>query len=453
MPPIRRLIQVFALVLLWVPPGLTVAAPPPRATAAVAASYGGPFVRACGSNQDSTQTSASGSFQDLGHCTLTLTENGAVLVLANASAGLVAVDDSYEAIFRLDHNSGLTGDIRTERVVDAYPDDTLQKGGNGTDRNVALTGVYTVTAGVHTFALLWRLGDGSGPMKAVDATLSVLFIPDSTDLQLCGYMQNGSWPNNTTTYFPTAKCTLNMPSPGIVFVSADGWLKPDSPSSPPYEAAHLLVVDGDTSSSAGVRYTDVYTNTSNGVNTTVANTRLFEVPAGQHEFTLMQKRQSGSGQVRMFYATLAALYVPVNSPYVQTCSGLGSGNDNRDTTSYVSFTACQLRVPANSWAFISGTSSVGLAVGGSSLEARFGLAVDGLLPLSASTRYINTYDDDGDGLDGSMAVSLLTPLLAGSHTLNLVGERYSGSGAVRAHFPALFALAPAANLFLPLAVK
>jgi hypothetical protein len=51
--------------------------------------------------------------------------------------------DSYQANSALSTRAARDGD--TERVVDVYPDDLLlMSGGDGTDRNAALTGYYTV---------------------------------------------------------------------------------------------------------------------------------------------------------------------------------------------------------------------------------------------------------------------------------------------------------------------
>jgi len=456
----HRLLHVLAAGAVWLTPSLAAptgptshAAAPPGPTAgaettAAQDSYDGLFVRGCGNNAGPVATTTSNSFSALATCTLVVGHSGHVLVMASGSVGLVNSGDSYEANFRLDHNTGLTGDSRTDRYVDAYPDGGLiTPGADGTDRNVALTAIYTVTTGTHTFGLLYRRSEGSGAVEVIDPTLNVLFIPDGIDLQLCGQMSDGLWTNNTITHQASVKCSLTAPRPGLVFVSADGWMGLDSPSSPSYVAAHEIFVDHTNGGAVAVRYTDVYTNTGDGVDTTVA-TQVFSVTTGAHDFDFAFRREYGSGVVRMADAVLVALYVPFDSPYAQTCSGRLDPSWQNATGTTTALASCTLTAPRAGWAFMSGTAGVSLAAG-TAIEAQFGLAQDNLSALNNSARYVNSYPDTLDGTQGPLADTLFKPLTAGSHSFSLVGRRYSGTGTVNAWYPVLFVLVPTTNLFLP----
>lgn len=449
-----RLIRLLTLGALLLAPGLAAAAPPPPGsgpglTDDAATSFAGPYLRSCGHNYNGTFTTSSTSFVTVVTCNLVLAKSGTVLVLANASVGLTNSAASYEANFRVDHNTGGVGDNRTDRYVDVFPDSAVQPSGDGTDRNVAITSLYTVTAGYHGFALLVKRTEGDDPVELIDASISVLFVPADTDLQLCAQQVNGLWTNNTSTLYSSVKCSLDVPRPGVVFVSADAWLGLDSPASGPYEAEHRIVMDGNTSNAAGIRYTNVYTNGGDGVDTTVAASLPFTVTAGLHEFKLMFSRDSDTGTVRMAGAGLVALYVPFDSAYAQTCSAAGLPFWQNNTTTYTVIDSCSLTVPQASWVFMSSTAGVGLIDQENAHEAVYGLSIDGLSPIASGTRYVNSYPDAGSGLDGSMANSLVMQMQAGTHTYAMLGRRFSGTGPAQARYPVLFVLVPGLQVYVP----
>ncbi len=465
---LRRLLPVMiALTLLT--PGRSAAAPqPPGPSLGNGNSVefaDNTRLRACGANKDGDNLSTFGSYQSLQSCTFVTDQPGRALVIATASLGLADVTDHYEAAFRVDHNTGVTGDPVTERTVDVYPDSALQTNGDGTDRNVAITAMYTLTAGAHTFDFMWKRNESSDvnvEMEAIDASIAVLFLPPGLDLLSCGDQPGGSYPNNTAGTIPTAHCALTVPGPGVVFVSADGWLRLDAPSDPPYEAANQLVMTGPSSESQSIRYTDVYTSAStpgtisnDGIDVAVANTAVFSVTTpGTYTFTHTLRRQSGTSTVRMQNATLAALYVPDHSPYANVCAERGGALIDLDGDNHAAVVSCQLDAPADTWAFISSTSSVGLNDALQPYEGVFSLGLDGLFPENPTSRYVNSYPNSGDGLDASMADALLLPVTQGPHTFNLLAKRQSGDPAaeVRMRFPVLFVLVPGASTFMPLSV-
>ena len=450
----QRLLQgglVGALLFLpgWAPPARPAALP-------AAVVYPGAHLTACGVNSDGTQTSTATTFAPLLECSFKLSGAGHLIVLGNATVGLVNAADSYQATLRLSENEGNNGNAIIERIVDVYPDHpALMSGGDGTDRSVALTGYYTVTAGTHDLKLVAKRSAGTATMKFVNATLSAVFIPDDTDLETCGgNFAVGFLPADN--YLEAAACSFTAPRPGLVFVSADGRLT-KAGSSSPYEAAYRLMLDSGAAYS-GIRYTDVYSYTADDENTTATVTAVFSVTAGVHTVTLSIKQQSGLGQVQLYYPGLAVLFVPFDSPYAEACGALGASTWSNNTVNYTALASCTLAAPSDSWVFLSGNAGLNQpAANRAPYEARLGVGRDSLTALAPTSRYVNSYLDDRDGTDAPMTTSAVLPNPAGAHTFYLVGRRYTPSTGttvtVAARTGTLFALVPAADVFVPAALK
>jgi hypothetical protein len=374
-------------------------------------------------------------------------------VLANASVGLNASNDSFEAQFRVGYDQGTNGDDRTDRYVDAYPDSSKLTNGDGTDRGVAITAFYTVTAGTHTINFLYRRTEGSVAVKVYNPSLNVLFVPDTSDLQLCGQMLNAAWTNSTGSLSTTVKCTLNLPTPGLVFVSADGWMALPNAGSPRYTAAHEIYLNNTNGGQVAVRYTDVLTNTGDGVDAVMAATQVFNVPKGTQELSLVFRREGGTGAVQMNDASLAALFVPDNSAVADACAARYYPSWETSSSTSASMAGCALTLAETSQVLVSGSLGVGLPASSAAVEGRFGLAYGGFAPQLSSVRYVNSYPDGGEGSEGSVATSNLLTVTPGLHTFYLVGSRYAGTGTVKAWYPVLFVLAPRGQVFVPLATK
>lgn len=106
-------------------------------------------------------------------------------------------------------------------------------------------------------------------------------------------------------------------------------------------------------------------------------------------------------------------------------------------------------------AFFSANGSVGRLDG--PYEGWFDLQTDGTTEDYASERWVNVYDDTGDGTDENAALSILKPVSAGSHTFYLLGARWAGDDTVTVWDSTLTVLVipewEQSKVFLPFVVK
>jgi hypothetical protein len=410
--------------------------------------FGSGHLQACNIEIGEQNTNSS-SYVSLAACTLRVDVPGHMLVLATDSVG-PGTDNAagYQAAFSLSHNAGLTGDPATERHIDNYPDADLIADGNGSERVVSISGYYTVTAGTHTFTLLYRRVSGSDDVGVGTGALSVLFIPDGTDLQTCGVNSTALWTTTSSSYSDTVKCSLTFTKPGRVWASADGWLGLILGSSPPYEAAHRVSQDGGPGL---LRYTNVYTNTGDGVDMPLAAMNVFTATAGTHTYSLMQSRYSNTGTVRLLNAGLVVLYVPFDSPYAVTCGAVAGTLFSTTSSSFSAAASCALPVPDDSWVFAAGNLNCYLS--NNSYDAGFALAHDNTSQVGASSyRFGTAYPDSSDGLDATLTTNEVFSTTRGLHNLYLIGKRYAGTGTVAARTPMIFALAPGASVYVPVSL-
>ncbi len=100
---------------------------------------------------------------------------------------------------------------------------------------------------------------------------------------------------------------------------------------------------------------------------------------------------------------------------------------------------CTLTVPGDGWAFVAaGGSLSGRSCEG---EGHFRLGIDDRAGDATTDRWVDVYCDNGDGMDATVALSVLKPLPAGTHTFYLLGRRSAGTGAVLLHDASLSVLA------------
>lgn len=132
----------------------------------------------------------------------------------------------------------------------------------------------------------------------------------------------------------------------------------------------------------------------------------------------------------------------------------GASSEDDWTTTSGSFQVireCTLSVPQSGRVFISADGSVGRQDG--KYEARFRIGIDDTAGDSDIDRWVNVYNDAGDGTDKSVALSVLKSVTPGTHTFYFLGLRYSGTGTVFVYDPTLTVIAPGARVHLPLALK
>jgi len=134
-----------------------------------------------------------------------------------------------------------------------------------------------------------------------------------------------------------------------------------------------------------------------------------------------------------------------------TCGASGNTSWTTTSSSFQVIRQCTLTVPQAGWVFISTNGSVARQNG--EYEALFEIGIDTISGDADIDRWVNIYDDSGDGTDESVALSVLKPVTAGTHTFYFLGKRYGGSGTVLVYDPTLTVIAPGAQIHLPLVMK
>jgi hypothetical protein len=396
----------------------------------------------CGASANTNWTTTSSSNQVILQCELTVPQAGWVFLSTNGS--VARQDGEYEAQFNIDIDT-TGGDSAIDRFVNIYND-----GGDGTDKSVALSVLKPVTAGTHTFYLLGKRYSGTGTVLLIDPTLTVIFIP-ATDSQIltCGASGNLDWTTTSSSFQVIRQCELTVPQTGWVFLSADGSV---TRLDGEYEAWFEIGIDGTSGSSATDRWVNVYNDSGDGTDKSVALSVLKPVTAGTHTFNFLGTRYSGTGTVQLFDPTLTAIFIPTANSQAVTCGASGDMNWTTTSTSFQIIRQCTLMVPQAGWVFLSADGSVAREDG--EYEAWFDLSIDGTSGNSGINRWVNVYNDSGDGTDETVALSRLQSVTAGTHTFYFLGNRYSGAGTVRLIDPTLTVIVPGAQLiYLPLIMK
>jgi microcystin-dependent protein len=252
----------------------------------------------------------------------------------------------------------------------------------------------------------------------------------------CGTATNSSWSTTSATFAPIRSCTLDIGESGFVYLSGSssvGRLNGE------YEARFRLGIDSASGNTATDRWVNIYNDSGDGTDKAAAVTLLIPISAGVHTFSFLGARYAGAGTVLLYSPSLSVLYFPDSSADVQSCGASGSGLFNTLTSTFQTIRSCSLSASQSGFAFISATASAGLGSGGA-YEGRVRVGVDSVNGLAGSDRWVNVYPDSGDGTDEAVATSLLTPIVAGSHTFYFLGARYSGAGTVQLYNSSLSVL-------------
>jgi hypothetical protein len=139
---------------------------------------------------------------------------------------------------------------------------------------------------------------------------------------------------------------------------------------------------------------------------------------------------------------------------VITCGASGNLDWTTTSNTFQVIRQCTLSVPQNGWVFISADSSVARQDG--EFESQFEIDIDSTSGDANIDRWVNVYNDSGDGTDESAALSVLKQVTSGSHTFYFLGRRYSGAGTVLLYDPTLTVLVPSESggkVFLPIILK
>jgi hypothetical protein len=179
---------------------------------------------------------------------------------------------------------------------------------------------------------------------------------------------------------------------------------------------------------------------------------LKPVSAGTHTFYSLGKRYGGAGTVLLYDPTLTVIFIPASNSQILSCGNSGSLNWMTTSPSFQVIRQCSLTLPQGGYVFISADSSVVRQDG--EYEARFEIGIDNTSGDTNIDRWVNMYNDSGDGTDKSVALSVLKPISAGTHTFYSLGSRYAGAGTVLLYDPTLTVIFISRNqIFLPLILK
>jgi hypothetical protein len=199
----------------------------------------------------------------------------------------------------------------------------------------------------------------------------------------------------------------------------------------------------------------VYNDTGDGSDKSVALSVLKNVNVGNHTFYFLGKRYAGSGTVLVYDPTLTVIYLPAANATALSCGASGNLNWTTTAGSFAVVRQCSLTAPQAGWMFISANGS--LARQNGEYEAQFEIGIDSTAGDANIDRWVNVYNDSGDGTDKSVALSVLKNVNMGNHTFYFLGKRYAGSGTVLVYDPTLTVIGPGAptlkKVFLPLVIR
>ena len=407
----------------------------PAGEAALLAAAGG--LLTCGQQANLDWTTTSGDFQVIHYCTLRVPSDGSVFISATGS--VARTDGPYEGQFRVDIDS-TAGDENVDRWVNIYDD-----AGDGSDETLALSVLKPISAGNHTFYFLGRRYGGSGTLLLYDPTLTVVFVPATTSqTRICGASGNANWTTNSGTFEVMRQCALSLPEPGWLFIAANGSV---SRQDGPYEANFRIGINNTAGDDDIDRWVDVWTDNGDGTDRSYALSVYKQVAAGHYTFYSLGRRSVGSASVRVYDPTLTVLYIPASSLVAKACGA--SGNLSWTTTSgtFDVMRQCTMTVPQDGWVFFFADASLGRQDG--PYEADFRIGIDDTAGDPNADRWVNVYNDTGDGTDKSVALTLRRPVKAGTHKFFFLARRQSGTSVVKVYDPTLTVIVPGGRTYLP----
>jgi hypothetical protein len=291
---------------------------------------------------------------------------------------------------------------------------------------------------------------GAGAVQLYDPSLSMLYFPaSSADVKACGVPTTETWTTTASTLQEIRSCWLDLPRAGFAYVSATASVGLSSGGA--YEGLFRIGVDDINGLDSSSRWVNVYPDSSDGSDEAIASSLLTEVTAGSHTFFFSGMRSNGAGTVKINNSNLSVLYFPAPNATLNVCGTAASDDWNNATDTFSVIRGCTLNVPRDSFAFVDASASAKLdfAGAGNEWEGHFRLGIDNINGASATDRWVNVYNDGGNGTDRSVAQSMLFDVSRGPHTFAFVGRRFAGGGTVRLVAPILSVLVPGDRAFLP----
>jgi hypothetical protein len=236
-------------------------------------------------------------------------------------------------------------------------------------------------------------------------------------------------------------CTIDSSQGGVVTIIASSSLGLQTNTvADEYEAQFRLDVDSTSGNGATDRWVNTYADAGDGSGKSVALSATQTVTPGPHTYYMLVRRNAGTGTVLLHDTSLSVVLVPAAVAASTTCGVSANSTFATVSAAFVSVASCALTVPDGGAAFLLGTASVGLSSNqpNSEFEAQFGLSIDAeSADLDTTDRWVNSYVDSGDGVDETVAVSVLQPVTAGPHLFYLLARRDAGTGTVTIYDAAL----------------
>jgi hypothetical protein len=412
MPRVRPAAGLVALALLHL------GAPAPASAAPA-------NVLACGASGSDVFTTTSSTFVPVRTCSVTAPQDGTLVVVATASAGLDApgASGAYELQGRLGVDAP-AGSAATDRYVDVTPD-----GADGTDRALADTTAVPVPAGRHTVTLGVRRSSGNGTVRLYSPQLTAVFVPgDSAQAAVCSDGDDDQWTTASAALQTVRSCRLTLPVASDVLLLAGA--SAGATAGGGYELRTRLAADGATAIAGSERRLDLADQPSGGADAAAFSSALVGLDAGTHELTLLASRSAGSGTVALDDPQLTAVAIPRTGSRLTACGTGGLGTFSTTAGALAPVRSCDATAAVAGSALIVGSASAALGTGGAS-ELRARLGVDNPTGTAATDRWVDVYPDGGDGTDATLALSAFSSVTAGPHTFSLSAHRYAGAGAIR----------------------
>jgi hypothetical protein len=386
----------------------------------------------CGASANDTWTNATDTFTTVRECSLAVPGDGKVFISADATVVSSAVVNQGEFDVSVDSTTSGLGAPRWVTI--------REDGSGGQKMSLARTAMAPLSTGSHTIRLLGKSDNPSVTMRLDNASLSAIFVPDGSGLLACSDVDTG-WSTTSNSYVGILKCGLTVPENGWAFVSADATVRWQDLSQ---DLELAFDFDDATTPEGATRFVGAHTGTWSY--SPAALSMLKPVRAGARTFYLVGRRDQGTGQIDIYNPVLNVIYIPSSSAYAITCGEASTDLWATTSSTWQGIEKCSLTAPTDAWAFVSASSSVNYSDG--PYQGNFQVRVDNDASKSAS-HAVNIYSSDAFGQDNTVAVSLLKPIAAGSHTFYFRGQRASGTGTVQLFRPTLTAIVPLSTLPQP----
>lgn len=262
---------------------------------------------------------------------------------------------------------------------------------------------------------------------------AINFNATTNQVVMCGSTGSLSWQTSESTFQVVRQCTISTVVAGFAIVSGTS-----SVSGPgDYELEATLGLGAGVPDAQLTRYVNIYTSGVGGADKSLAVSGVVNLlTPGSYTFTFYTRRYSGDAPVNLLDPQLSVVFVPLPSGI----HGCFSQNDLDWATTagtYETVRSCNISSSHAGKVLVLATASVARLNG--PYEAEFALSMDDGTYASA-TRWVNVYDDTGDGTDETVQASVLMTMPAGVHQIQLKARRYSGSGTVLLYDPAFMAI-------------